>query len=117
MHTIGIKQFKNIKASYLQNGPAARVHGNKGRKPKKTLTLQEVKDVVQFILNYAGITEHSRIIRQSLSCIHTEANAMVLPGELYHEAATEFHETCWLLHLHRVVEATLTIHRRRETND
>ena len=112
LHTIGIKRFKNIKASYLQNGPAARVHGNKGRKPKKTLTLQEVKDVVQFILNYAGITKHSRIIRQSLPCIHTEANAMVLPGripgyksadiqllpsnttkrhvwELYQEAATE----------------------------
>ena len=112
LHTIGIKRFKNIKASYLQNGPAARVHGNKGRKPKKTLALQEVKDVVQFILNYAGITKHSRIIRRSLPCIHTEANAMVLPGripgyksadiqllpsnttkrhvwELYQEAATE----------------------------
>lgn len=34
LHTIGIKRFKNIKASYLKNGPAATVHGNTGRKPK-----------------------------------------------------------------------------------
>ena len=58
LHTIGIKRFKHIKASYLRNGPAARVHGNKGRKPKKTLTLQEVKDVVQYILNYTGIKHY-----------------------------------------------------------
>ena len=58
MHTIGIKHFKNIKASYLRNGPAARVHGNKGRKPK-TLSLQEVKDVVQYTLNYTGINLYS----------------------------------------------------------
>ena len=55
LHTIGIHRFKNIKTSYLRNGPAARVHGNKERKPKKTLTLQEVNDVVQYILNYTGI--------------------------------------------------------------
>ena len=54
LHTIGIKRFKHIKASYLRNGPAARVHGNKGRKPK-TLTLQEV---VQYILNYTGIKHY-----------------------------------------------------------
>ena len=59
LHTIGIKRFKHIKASYLCNGPAARVHGNKGRKPKKTLSLQEVKDVVQYILNYTGIKLYS----------------------------------------------------------
>ena len=56
LHTIGIKR---IKASYLRNGPTARVHGNKGRKPKKTLSLQEVKDVVQYILNYTGIKLYS----------------------------------------------------------
>ena len=59
LHTIGIKHFKHIKASYLSNGPAARVHGNKGRKPKKTLSLQEAKDVVQYILNYTGIKLYS----------------------------------------------------------
>lgn len=37
--------------------------------------------------------------------------------ELYQEAATEFHETCRLLHLHRVVEATLAVHRRHEADD
>ena len=68
LHTIGIKRFKHIKASYLCNGPAARVHGNKGRKPKKTLSLQEVKDVVQYILNYTGINSIA-IIRQEFTLL------------------------------------------------
>ena len=54
MHTIGIKRFKNIKASYLKHGPAARVHGNTGRKPKRHLTVDQIKDVIQFIQNYTG---------------------------------------------------------------
>ena len=54
LHNIGIKRFKNIKKSYLNNGPAVRVHGNTGKRPKHHLTLQQVKDIVQYILNYTG---------------------------------------------------------------
>ena len=35
-----------------------RVHGNAGRRPKHQLTLQQVKDIVQFILNYTGKELH-----------------------------------------------------------
>ena len=54
LHTIGIKRFKNVKASFLKNGPAGRVHGNTGRKPKCHLTLEQIEDVVQFIQNYTS---------------------------------------------------------------
>lgn len=54
IHTIGKKRFKNIKASYLQSGPIPRVHGNTGKRPKHHLSLQEVKDIVQYILNYTS---------------------------------------------------------------
>lgn len=54
LHGIGYWRFKAIKASYLSDGLTTRCHGNKGRKHKKGLKLQEVKDVVQFIMNYAG---------------------------------------------------------------
>lgn len=54
LHTIGTKRFKNLKRSYLDNGPVVRVHGNSGRKPKFHLTLQQIKDIVQYILNYTG---------------------------------------------------------------
>lgn len=55
LHNVGLKRFKNIKRSYLMNGPGVRVHGNTSRRPKHHLTLQEIKDIVQFILNYTGI--------------------------------------------------------------
>ena len=54
LHNIGLKRFKNIKKSYLMNGPAVRVHGNTGKRPKHHLTLRQIKDIVQFILNYTG---------------------------------------------------------------
>ena len=54
IHTIGTKRFKNLKKSYLNTGPVARVHGNKGRKPKCHLNLTQIKDIVQYILNYTG---------------------------------------------------------------
>ena len=56
LHNIGLKRFKNIKSSYLKTGPVPRVHGNTGKQPKHHLTLQQIKDVVQYILTYAGIT-------------------------------------------------------------
>lgn len=54
IHNIGLKRFKNVKASYHRHGPAARVHGNKGRRRKGHLSLQQVKDVVQYIQTYTG---------------------------------------------------------------
>ena len=55
LHGIGYGRFKAIKASYLTSGVAARTHGNKGRSTKLQLSLEEIKDVVQFIMNYAGV--------------------------------------------------------------
>ena len=54
LRNIGLNRFKNIKKSYLMNGPAVRVHGNMGKRPQHHLTLQQTKDIVQFILNYTG---------------------------------------------------------------
>ena len=44
-------RYKNINASY---GPAARTHGNKGRRSKWHLTVEQLKDLVQFVL-YTGM--------------------------------------------------------------
>lgn len=65
LHNIGLKRFKNIKKSYLTNGPAVRVHGNMGKRPKHHLTYQQVKDIVQYILNYTGM------IKYMYTAIHT----------------------------------------------
>ena len=54
LHTMGCWRFKAIKASYLVNGVVARVHGNTG-KWKLGLSLKQIQDIVQFILNYAGV--------------------------------------------------------------
>ena len=68
LHNIGLKRFKNIKKSYLVNGPAVRVHGNMGKRPKHHLTLQQIKDIVQYILNYTGtITVHVHVYRHRLT--------------------------------------------------
>ena len=53
-----MKHFKNLKKSYLTNGPAVRVHGNKGKRPKHHLTLQQIKDVIQYILNYTVLKQY-----------------------------------------------------------
>ena len=85
LHNIGLKRFKNIKSSYIKTGPVPRVHGNTGKQPKHHLTLQQIKDVVQYILTYAGITllymsMHLQLL--TWLCTHvTEANAMVFPAE------------------------------------
>ena len=86
LHNIGIKRFNNIKKSYLQNGPAVRVHGNTGKTPKHHLTLQQVKDIVQYILNYTGRKNHDIMHVHTHNHMHavpvTEANVMVLPGRV-----------------------------------
>ena len=55
LHRIGYWRFKAIKASFLAGGVAARVHGNKGKTKKFGLKLKEIQDIVQFIMNYAGV--------------------------------------------------------------
>ena len=69
LHTMGYWRFKAIKASYLVNGVVARVHGNIGKRKKLGLSLKQIEDIVQFILNYAGVcgerqTERKRRERQ-----------------------------------------------------
>ena len=56
---IGYWHFKAIKASYIASGVVPRVHGNKGWSRKLGLTLKEIQDVVQFIMNYAGVWRES----------------------------------------------------------
>ena len=56
LHTMGYTRFKAIKASFMANGVVARVHGNKGKSHRKDrLTLKQIQDVIQFIMNYAGV--------------------------------------------------------------
>ena len=56
LHTMGYGRFKAIKASYMANGVLPRVHGNTGKsKRKDRLTLHQIQDVVQFVMNYADM--------------------------------------------------------------
>ena len=77
IHTIGRKRFKNMKASFLKTGPVPRVHGNTGNRPKHQLSLQQVTDVTQYILNYTGKKQHTccHILymhyKSHLTCIYT----------------------------------------------
>ena len=54
-HCMSDMRFKSIKASYLASGVVPRVHGNKGKSRKVGLSLEEIQDIVQFIMNYAGV--------------------------------------------------------------
>ena len=53
-----------LKASYLAAGLTSRVHGNANRLPKDALKLDEVKNLVIFLHNYAA------------------KNAILLPGQI-----------------------------------
>ena len=44
----------------MANGVAARVHGNKGKGRKLGLTLEQIQDIVQFIMNYAGVNKEKK---------------------------------------------------------
>lgn len=56
LHTVGYWQLKALKASSMESGLVPRVHGNKDMNRRKLkLTLKDIRDVVQFILNYAGV--------------------------------------------------------------
>ena len=54
LHTMGYGRFKAIKASYMASGVVARVHGNTGKRKKTGLSLNQIQ-IVQFIMNYAGV--------------------------------------------------------------
>ena len=72
LHAIGYGRFKAIKASYLTRGVAARVHGNKGKSTKFRLSLQEIQDVVQYVMNYAGVyvcSEMGRVSECMCMCV------------------------------------------------
>ena len=60
----GKDRFQNLKASYLASGLTTRTHGNARRLPKHVLKLEEVKNLVTFISNYA------------------EKHAILLPGRI-----------------------------------
>ena len=50
IHGIGEKRFKNIKKALKKDGLRPRIHGNKKRTPKHTLSLESVQYIVQFLL-------------------------------------------------------------------
>ena len=58
LHRIGYWRFKQLKASYLPNGLCCRRHGNKGQSLNTGLSLTEIEEVVEFIMNYVGKCMH-----------------------------------------------------------
>jgi len=64
LHTMGYWRFKAIKASYMASGLVARVHGNTDKRKQLGLSLMQIQDVVQFILNYAGMWRGRYIERE-----------------------------------------------------
>ena len=50
---IGEKHLRNILKHMKTNGTVPRTHGNKGKKPHNALTFQDIKKVVQFIINFS----------------------------------------------------------------
>ena len=72
LHAIGYGCFKAIRASYFTQGVAARVHGNKGKSTKLRLSLKEIQDVVQYVMNYAGVyvcSEMGRVSKCMCMCM------------------------------------------------
>ena len=55
LHGIGKKRLHNVIKHYLENGYTGRRHGNLRRKPHHALSLDCVKFVVMFILNYSEL--------------------------------------------------------------
>ncbi len=54
LHSIGYFRFKALKASYSSRGMEPRQHKNKGRHTGRGLSFENVKGVIQFIMNYSG---------------------------------------------------------------
>lgn len=64
LHGIGEFRLRAIKASYLSQGMVPRVHGLTGRVPSNAFVLEDIMNIVKFILQYA------------------ESNAILLPGRV-----------------------------------
>ena len=75
LHTMGYGRFKAIKASFVANGVLPRVHGNTGKsKRKDRLTLNQIQDVVQFVMNYAGMCIAVEMcVRVCVTCVCVRA--------------------------------------------
>ena len=78
LHGIGYWRFKAIKASYLANGLCSRRHGNKERSSKLGLSLKEIEEVVQFVMNYAGKSIHCRFNILNVQHAHTRTCTVTL---------------------------------------
>ena len=63
-HSIGEFRLRAIKASYLSEGMVPRVHSHTGRVPSHALVMEDIQNIVKFILQYA------------------ESNAILLPGRV-----------------------------------
>ena len=49
----GLDRFKNLKASYLATDLMARVHGNTKHQRKNVLRIEDIKNLLTFLSNYA----------------------------------------------------------------
>ena len=94
LHDTSLKVFKALRRSCRDQGLLPRVHGNTKRLPKHTLTYEDVKHVVSFIVNYAEdhgillpgrIPGYKRTDLQLLPCSTTKRSV----HRLYTEAADE----------------------------
>ena len=52
-HTTGKDRFMNVQARFLASGLTTRQHGNTRRLLKHAMKLDEVKNLVAFVTNYA----------------------------------------------------------------
>ena len=64
LHGVGKKRLENVTAWFFLHGLSPRVHGNKNRLPKNTLTISSVEHVMMFLLTY------------------TEQHGLLLPGRV-----------------------------------
>jgi hypothetical protein len=53
-HAVSRKTIDSIAQSLDKDGLVARTHGNKGKSTKHALTVQDVQNVKQFLVNYAN---------------------------------------------------------------
>jgi len=60
LHAVGRERYSNLCEHYRAFGLTLRVHGNKGRLPKKTCSFEATKQVSTFISNYAE--EHTLVL-------------------------------------------------------
>ena len=68
-------------SSCLKTSPVPKVRSNMGRRPKHHLSLQQIEEAIQYILNHIGKKRQiSPYMHYSLHEHVTEANAMALPG-------------------------------------